>query len=336
MNRKVAAIANPYAASGRAGRLWPHMAQHLRDRLGDITVRLTDSAGHATRIARELIDDNYDLIVAVGGDGTVSEVANGFLQDDRPVRPGVELGILPIGTGADFQRTLGIPSEVDQAIEILADGKPLAIDVGKIAFTAQDGNPDQRYFVNLASFGMGGSVAAGAKNLLTAFGGKAGFLWATFKTVATYRGRLVSLELDGSGQPLSFFITNVAVGNGCFHGGGMRPCPTADLRDGVLEVTVIDYLKPLELVRDIHVLYSENVYRHPKAHHLRARRLNARAEQPTWIEVDGEPLGRLPVEIEVLPQCLTVLVDPGCPLLSDAASASRSDVLRGDTARSQV
>lgn len=333
MNSKVAAIANPYAAGGRAGRLWPHMAQRLRDRLGDLTVRLTDSAGHATRIARELIDGGYDLIVAVGGDGTVSEVANGFLEDDRPVRPEVQLGILPVGTGADFQRTLSIPSDIDQAIEILADGKSLAIDVGKVNFVGRDGSEQQRYFVNLTSFGMGGSVAAGAKNLLTPLGGKLGFLWATFKTLATYRGRQVSLELDGNGQPQSFFITNVAVGNGRFHGGGMRPCPTAIVNDGVFEVTVIDYLRPLELVRDIHVLYSENVYRHPKTHHLRAQRLRASAEDSTRIEVDGEPLGRLPIEIEVLPQRLNVRVDPRCPWLSTPQS-DRKATLQNDAVHS--
>jgi len=333
MNRKVAAIANPYAAGGRAGRLWPQMAQRLRKRLGDLTVRLTDSAGHATQIARQFVDDGYDLIVAVGGDGTISEVANGLLQDDRLVRPDIQLGILPVGTGADFQRTLGIPSNVGDAIEILAGGKPLATDMGKISFAGRDGNRQQRYFVNLASFGMGGSVAAGAKNLLAALGGKAGFLWATFKTVATYRGRHVWIELDGSQESLAFFITNVAVGNGRFHGGGMRPCPTAAVNDGVFEVTVIDYLKPFELARDIHVLYSDNVYRHPKAHHLRARRLVARAEEPTWIEVDGEPLGRLPIEIEVLPQRLNVLVDARCEWLG-TSPAPRCNAFQEDAVRS--
>ena len=316
MNRKVAAIANPRAAGGRAGRLWPHLEQLLRDRLGRLTVRFTDSAGHAPEIARELIEDGFDLIIAVGGDGTVSEVANGFLRDDEPIRPDAQLGILPVGTGADFQRTLGIPSDAEQAVDILATGKPLRIDVGKARFAGRKGGSEQRYFINLTSFGMGGDVAAGAQNLLTPLGGKAAFLWATFKTIATYRGRQISLDLDGGRERRSFFITNVAVGNGRFHGGGMHPCPTAVVNDGILEVTVIDYLDPFQLVRDIRIVYSDNVYRHPKTHHLRARRLEARADQPTWIEVDGEPLGRLPLEIEVLPQRLPVLISPSSPLFS--------------------
>lgn len=313
MSRKIAAIANPFAAGGRAGRRWPHLAQRLRARLCDLTVRLTDFPGHATCIARELIESGFDLIIAVGGDGTISEVANGFLRDDQPIHSDVQLGILPIGTGGDFRRTLGIPSDVDQALEILAEGKPLAIDMGKAALVGRDGHLTRRYFVNLASFGMGGDVAAGARNMLTLLGGRTAFLWATFKALATYHGREVEIELHGSRRPLSFFISNVAVGNGRYHGGGMQPCPKAVLNDGAFDVTVIDYLNPFEVVRDIRVLYSDDVYRHSKVHRLQARRLTARAHRPTLVEIDGEPLGQLPLEVEVLPRRLNVLLSPSSP-----------------------
>ena len=316
MNRRIAAITNPYAAGGRVGKMWPQIAQKLRGRLGELALRQTDSAGHATQIARDLIESGYDLIIAVGGDGTMNEVANGFLREDEPLNPEATLGIFPVGTGADFQRTLGVPSSVDRAIDILAEGRALAIDVGKIRFTGQDGSPCQRYLVNLASFGMGGDVAATVKNHLAVFGGKTAFMWATLKTLARYRGRRVEIEIDNCGKALPFFITNVAVGNGQYHGGGMHPCPYAVVDDGLLEVTVIDYLKLFELVRDIRVLYSDNIYSHPKVHHLRARRIVATADEPTQIEVDGEPLGRLPLEIEVLPRRLPVLLSPSSPLFN--------------------
>jgi YegS/Rv2252/BmrU family lipid kinase len=319
MNRRIAAIANPHAGRGRAGKLLPRIQQQLHSRLGDVTVRFTDSGGHATSIARELLETGFDLIIAVGGDGTVSEVANGFLRDDQPIRGDAQLGFLPIGTGSDFQRSLGIPSDLDEAAKILAFGKPLAIDMGKATLVSGDGRERQRYFVNLVSFGMGGAVAAGAKNTLTVLGGKAGFLWATFKTMATYQGRQIEIELDGSGRSLPFYISNVAVGNGRYHGGGMHACPAAVLNDGLLEVTIVEYLKPFEIVRDIRILYSDSVYCHPKIHHLRAQRFAARSEQPTWVEVDGEPLGRLPLTIQVLRQRLPVLLSPSSPLFDVAA-----------------
>lgn len=313
MPRKIAAIANPQAGRGRVGRLLPKLAGRLRARLGEVTLRVTDSPEHATEIARELIEAGFDLIIAVGGDGTISEVANGFLRDDRPIRDDVQLGILPVGTGGDMRRSLGIPSNAYQAIDILATGRPLAIDVGKASLAGREGSVVQRYFVNLVSFGIGGEAAARAGNPFTVLGGRAAFLWATLRTVAEYRGRRVEIELDESGEVLPFFVSNVAVGNGRYHGGGMHPCPKALLDDGVLDVTVIDYLKPLEVLRDIRVLYSDNVYRLRKVHRLEARRLRARADQPTWVEVDGEALGRLPVEIEVLPRCLNVLLSPSSP-----------------------
>jgi diacylglycerol kinase (ATP) len=313
MHGKIAAIANPQAAGGRVGRLWPKIAERLRARLGDVTLRVTDSPGHATGIARELIESGVETIIAVGGDGTISEVANGFLQDDQPLRPDARLGILPVGTGGDFRRSLGIPSGAAEAVEILAEGRTLAIDIGRVSLIGADGSAVKRYFVNLVSFGMGGAVAARASNPLAALGGKTGFLWATLRTVASYRGRSVEIELDRKGRTLPFFVSNVAVGNGRYHGGGMQPCPKARLDDGLLDVTVIEYLNPFEIVRDIRILYSGDVYRHPKAHRLEARSLLARAGQPTWVEVDGEPLGRLPVEIEILPRRLNVLLSPSSP-----------------------
>lgn len=316
MTRKIAAIVNPASARGKTAKLWPLIAQAMERRVGQVTVRFSEAPGHAAALARELLRDGFDLIVAVGGDGTASEIANGFVERGLPVRPDAALGIVPIGTGGDFQRTLGIPSKIDGAIETLVSGVPLEIDVGKVSFINHGGSPEHRYFVNLVSFGMGGDVAVRAKNPLTAIGGKAAFLWATLVTVLDYRGKRVHLELDGQPLEKSFFVTNVAVGNGRFHGGGMHPCPQAVLNDGLLDVTVIDYLPAWELVRDIHVLYSDNVYRHPKVHPFRARTVTARAEELTRIEVDGEALGSLPLEITLLPRCLTVVVPASTTLVA--------------------
>lgn len=141
------------------------------------------------------------------------------------------------------------------------------------------------------------------------------FLWATLVTLLGYQGKRVRLELDGAQDRLPFFITNIAVGNGRFHGGGMHPCPTAVLNDGVLEVTVIDYLRFFEIVKDLPVLYSDNIYRHPKTHHFRARRIVAEADELARLEIDGEPLGRLPLEVTLLPRCLPLIVPRTSPVL---------------------
>ena len=137
---------------------------------------------------------------------------------------------------------------------------------------------------------MGGDVSVAAKNnVFTGIDGQAAFLWATLKVFFRYGGKSVELGLDG--QPLSppVEITNVAVGNGQFHGGGMLPCPGASLTDGLLDVTTIERRSWLELIRDIRMLYSGAVYEHPKVSHQQVSKLIARSLDDARVEVDGEP-----------------------------------------------
>ncbi|HEX5411285.1 MAG TPA: diacylglycerol kinase family protein [Terriglobia bacterium] len=313
---KIAAVVNPSSARGRTARRWPQLAAMLESRLGRVITRFTDQPGAGIGITRALLHEGCDLIIAVGGDGTVNEVANGFFDKDHMIRPEAVLGILPLGTGGDFRRTLEIPSDADAAIEILGAGVPAQIDVGRATFRASSGDQVSRYFVNLVSFGMGGHVAAQSKNFMARFGGKSAFFWATFKTFLSYRGRQISLAMDGSSTGLPFFITNIAVGNGQFHGGGMRPCPAAIPNDGVLDVTVIRYAGALKLLGSFSMLYSGEVYSHPNVRHFQAAQIFAEANDPTEIEIDGEPVGTLPLEITLLPKQIRVQVAPSSALLS--------------------
>ena len=225
---KAAAVVNPKSASGKTGKLWASLAPRINIEFA----KFTEAPGHATTLARELLEQGFDRIIAVGGDGTINEVVNGFLDNDQAINPEAELAILPIGTGSDFQRS--VPAR---------EASP--IDIAKISYRAHDGSTRTRYFANLTSFGMGGEVAAGAKNFLTIFGGKAAFLYSTLKVFVTYRPKTATLILDGQ-EHGPYTITNIAMGNGGFHGGGMHVCPKAHMDDGVLEVTVIEYLRMLE------------------------------------------------------------------------------------------
>ena len=317
---KIAAVVNPQSAGGRTARRWPEISRLLERRLGPVITRFTGEHGAGVAIARGLLHEGYDLIIAVGGDGTINEVANGFFDRDRLVRPEATLGILPLGTGGDFRRTLQIPTVASEAIEILTTGVPALIDVGKADFRGNNGEPASRYFVNLLSFGMGGHVAAQSKNFMGRFGGRAAFFWATVKTFLSYRGRQVTLILDESSTRWPFLITNVAVGNGQFHGGGMRPCPAAVPNDGVFDLTVINYAGALRLLGSISMLYSGEIYSHPKVRHFKAGKILAESASSTEIEIDGEPLGTLPLEVTLLPRQLRVLVSPASPLLEDSTA----------------
>jgi YegS/Rv2252/BmrU family lipid kinase len=315
---KIAAVVNPHSAGGKTERRWPQLARAMEQRLGPVTAGFTKHHGDGINLTRNLLHQGFDLIVAVGGDGTINEVMNGFLQNDTLVRPEASLGIMPTGTGGDFRRALGLPSRngSSQAIDRLACGFVSRLDVGKARFLGHDGSYQERYFINLASFGIGGLVAARSRNFLTPLGGRLAFLWATLRGFLDYRGSHVTLTLDGGRVSSHHKVTDVCVGNGGFYGGGMHPCPKAVLDDGIFEVTVIDYMNvfTLFLGGGIRGLYSDNIYRNPRAHHLRAAKIKAKSDNPAWVGIDGEPLGRLPLEITLLPRLLPVVVGPSMAL----------------------
>ena len=294
MKSRTAAIVNPRSATGKTGRRWPDLAASLPE----IDVRFTQGPRHATELARECLREGYQRIIAVGGDGTINEVVNGFMIDGRPINREAVLAILPLGTGSDFQKSLGIES-LDDAMKLIDQERPSPIDLGLVEYQSPEGRRESRYFGNVVSFGMGGEVAARAKNIVSKVSGKGAFLLATAQVFLTYQPKTAELEVDG--QPHGpFTITNIAIGNGRYHGGGMHVCPKALLDDGELEVTVIEALSSYELLRDIKILYSENLYVHPKTHHLRGHRISARSSQVVSIEVDGEPLGALPLDFSVV------------------------------------
>lgn len=300
MKTRTAAIVNPRSATGKTGRLWPELAT----RLPALDVRFTTHPRHATELARECLREGYDRIIAVGGDGTINEVVNGFLVDGQPINRDAVLAILPLGTGSDFQKSLGIGGLAD-AIQLIDQPHPGAIDIGKVEYQSPEGRREWRYFVNVVSFGMGGEVAARAKNVVSKVSGKGAFLMATAQVFLAYQPKTAELTVDGHAHG-PFTITNIAIGNGRYHGGGMHVCPKALLDDGELEVTVIEALSSYELIRDIKVLYSPNLYVHPKTHHLRGSRISAHSHQTVSIEVDGEPLGALPLEFSVVSGAIRV------------------------------
>src|SRR5215213_1141942 len=147
-------IVNPSSASGSTGETWPQIASDLRSQFGAFRVVFTSHRGDAAALATEAARKGAKLIIACGGDGTISEVANGILSSGKDV----ELGILPSGTGGDFRRTLEIPSQSRAAARILRTGRTRRIDVGRVSYLDHNGAKAMRYFVGVASCGMSTKV----------------------------------------------------------------------------------------------------------------------------------------------------------------------------------
>jgi diacylglycerol kinase (ATP) len=260
-----------------------------------VQVMETKAPGHAIELTRTAIKAGAETIIAVGGDGTINEVVNGFFEDEKPIGRHVTLSIIPHGTGSDFCRILQ------------RNGDTRMVDLMKVRFTASGGTSGTRYAINVTSFGMGGAVAARINQSSKALGGTITVLTSTLGAALAFSGNSVRLQLDDSTR-IETKITNIAVGNGQYHGAGMWICPGAIIDDGLLDVTVVRYLTLPELVRNVPILYNGGIYSHPKVDSYRVKHLTAESRETALIEIDGEPVGRLPIEISVLPQAIRVLI----------------------------
>jgi YegS/Rv2252/BmrU family lipid kinase len=302
-------IVNPAAGGGLGEKKSARLIRRVAEGLGEMEVRFTERSGHATILAREAALAGHPLVVAFGGDGTVSEVAGGLLQAREAGADGTtELGIIPRGTGGDFRRMLELPSDPGAAARHIRERPAHTVDAGRVTFTTADGNTATRHFVNVASFGFSSAAASLANRASKAFGGKLAYLSATVRTLIAYQNTEVWLEADG-GQPQRRTVMLTAVGNGRFFGGGMKICPEAKLDSGRFHLVTVGDFGKLEVLRHISRLYSGTHLALDDVHAATVRTLRASPVEPGAdipVELDGETPGRLPATFEILPGALRI------------------------------
>jgi YegS/Rv2252/BmrU family lipid kinase len=306
--RRTLVVVNPRSAAGGTERRWNVFADTLREAIGTFEYRFTRSVGDGATLAREGLRQGFEMIVAMGGDGTINEVANGFFDGDQVVNPEAIMGVVPAGTGGDFRRTLAIPKTVSEAAKVLRGRGVRRIDVGRLEYTAAGGARAVRRFINIASFGISGVVDELVNRSRKGFGGRVAFAAATLRAAWSYRNQRVRLACDGeAGQELT--VQNVAVANGQYFGGGMRIAPDARLDDGVFDVVVIGDLGFSELLRSGHRVYRGTHLGMPKITHRRASRVAASPASPgerVLLDVDGENPGMLPATFTLEPRALRI------------------------------
>jgi diacylglycerol kinase (ATP) len=308
-------IVNPASAGGATGRAWPGIASQVRSHFGAFAVSFTSKRGEAVEIAEHEARAGRRFIIACGGDGTISEVANGIIRADTCA----ELGVLPSGTGGDFRRTLGVPARTADAARLMRAGATRMIDVGRVLFTGERGEEESRFFVNVASFGMGGDVInrvksreglpAGAARLL---GGRLSFAAAALQATFTFEKPSVRVSLDGEKES-RMTVANFCVANARYFGGGMKIAPTALLDDGQFDVVAVGDISALKVLANSYRLYLGTHLGIREVRHAHARRVSAEpaSVEPVKLEVDGELVGRLPATFEIWPQALAVRCQAG-------------------------
>jgi YegS/Rv2252/BmrU family lipid kinase len=291
-------IVNPSSASGGTGEAWPQIASDLRSQFGSFQVVFTKQRGDAATLASEAARKGSKLIIACGGDGTISEVANGILSSGKDA----ELGILPSGTGGDFRRTLEIPSRARDAARVLRTGRSVRIDVGRVSYTDGNGADATRYFVGVASCGMSTKVIERVK------GDEVSFASALLKTAMRNAPVRLVVQLDDSHER-HLIVSNLCIANARYFGGGMKIAPDAKLTDGKLDVISIGDLSAMKLFTSAPRVYTGSHLSMPEVSHALARKITVRAADraaEVALEVDGELPGRLPATFQIIPEALRV------------------------------
>ncbi|MEW5947002.1 MAG: diacylglycerol kinase family protein [bacterium] len=310
-------IVNPNSANGRTGRSWGLIEGEIGRRLGDFEAEFTGGPGEASGMARRALKAGFGLVVAVGGDGTIGEVVNGFFEDGRLVREDAQLGIISMGTGCDFVKTLGIPRTVPEAAAVLAEGGVVRCDAGVIQCAGADGAPVRRYFINIADFGIGGEIVERVNRTTKVMRGFLSFLLGILRVSFTYRNKPVEIWIDGE-RVGERTVKNVVVANGQYFGGGMRMAREARPDDGLFEVIILGDMGFVESARMIRRMYSGAVTGLNKVERFRCRRVEARSEFRVTIDADGEQVGTLPATFELIPSCIQVKAPEQPPAAPDS------------------
>lgn len=306
-------IVNPKSAGGSTQTRWSEIASDLRSHFGAYTVALTKKPGDGTEIAERFIASGRRFIIACGGDGTINEVANGIIRSGEEVT----MGIVPAGTGGDLRRSLGISPTPREAARQLRDGATREVDAGKVTYTDFEGKTAERYFLNVASFGLSASINDRVKSKGSfswipseTVRGKTKFALSTLQEVLDPEFKIVNVAIDDE-PPSRLATLNFCICNARFFGGGMQIAPNAKVDDGLLDLVNIGDLTTLRILLNSYKLYSGSHLSLPEVKSRLVRQIEVSPADPSEIiafEADGEIPGRLPAVFEVVPKAIRLRV----------------------------
>lgn len=298
-------IVNPTAGSRRA----LNAGQALERLLPGAELLYTSGPGDAENIARRAAQERVDVVVAVGGDGTIHECASGLCLDSSGnfQKSGTQLAVLPAGTGGDYQRTFGWNGSPEAAAARIGTAHARAVDVGRVEYQSPAGRAVS-IVANIMTFGLGGLtdriVERGPKWL----GGRAAFFLGALRANAIYRPVVIDLFIDGALVGTAPY-SNVAVCIGKYCGGGMKMAPDADPSDGLFDIVTAEMNKLQTAALSTSIYRGKHLNR-AGVHHYRGKAIEARltAGGESLIDVDGEQLGTLPLRCDLIPGGLSLLV----------------------------
>jgi diacylglycerol kinase family enzyme len=319
-------VINPVSGGGRALKAWARARAEIVRRGLDFSEHFTNSQCDAVIATRQALSSDTLQVVAVGGDGTLNEVVNGYLEPDgRPVNPEARLSTLAGGTGSDFGKSLyaghrdsrptsdsgaqpgGANSDrIEKAVSVLTGSQSRLVDAGMITCRNQDGAPVTRFFINVVSFGLGGDVSRlvnGWRGRLPAWiGGRARFAAAAIRALAHYKTTAVTVRTNDS--EVSVESNLLVIANGRFAGGGMMLAPQARIDDGLFDIVITDRASRLDVIRELPRIRRGGYIDNPRVSLLRAPEVSLVTDLPVPLDIDGESGDYAPARLSVIPSAI--------------------------------
>jgi YegS/Rv2252/BmrU family lipid kinase len=302
----VTIVINPSAGNGKAKREAQFLLQRIKSSSNfEIDIAFTGGKNDATLFTRKAISDGASMVIAVGGDGTVNEVVNGFFVEGKPINPLCELGVINCGTGGGYARTLKNPDPVGEQIEQILQPGSKALDLGRIICRDYSGLKVDRLFVNECQIGIGSEVASFVGNKSKFFGGTIAFGFAATFLAMSIKPLVLRIEFDNE-EFHEYRLLGLVVGNGTECAGGMKLTPDAKLNDGFFDVLSINDMNSAQRIINLSKVYSGTHILSPHCSIKRCKKLKVRSTIEVSLESDGEILGNSPFDIEILPAAIRV------------------------------
>ncbi len=301
------AVINPNAGGGRVAKEWPLLSNMLKDRGFSFEEVFTTHRYHAVELVIYSLKRGFRNFISVGGDGTLHEIVNGiFYQKEVPVSE-ITLAVLPAGSANDWTRMYMIPKDYDKAIETVLEERTVMQDVARVEYS-QAGVRNSRYMVNVAGVGLDANICLRCN--ASKDKGKSGdlaYVKAAFKALVSRTSTPTKVVVDGR----NFFsgkMFSIAFGIGKYSGGGMMQVPDAVADDGLVNVMVARKVSKIKFLLLFKQLFKGTIYRIREVSHTTASRVCVISRKPDRVEIDGEVVGTTPINLEVLPRALRVVV----------------------------
>jgi len=295
------------SSNGKTGKRWPKYRKKFKEAGLDLHIKETHYPGHAIDLTKIGLNKGYKTIMAVGGDGTVNEIVNGFFENGELIDKEAALLIFSQGTGSDYIKSLGLNKQIETVINVYNRYQKKWVDLGKIKYNDFDQKETERYFVNTADVGIGGETVEYVNRASKLMGGILTYLFGAVRTLIKYENKIMKLDVDQN-EIRNSLTNSVMVSLGKYFAGGMPIAPEAEIDDGYFDILILGDFSKRETLLNLYRAYQGTHLDYPKIDYLKGKHVKIDSKERVLIDIDGESAGMLPAEFFILQERFPVLV----------------------------